>query len=200
MRAWKAGDRKSGNLLFRRHFAAVYRFFRSKVGLFAEDLTQRTFLGCVEALDRIRGDAGFRAYLFAVARNQLLMHFRRTGRSAGEATFESWSIVDLGGSPGGLAAQREEQRVLLLGMQKLPVDYQIALELHYWEDMSTEEIAVVLGVARGTIKARLSRGREMLKKQLAELVDHDKLLESTVGELDKWVRSLSKCVPHLAEA
>ena len=53
-------------------------------------------------------------------------------------------------------------------MQELPVDHQIAIELHYWEGMRVREVAEVLGVPAGTVKGRLMRARTALAKALAD--------------------------------
>lgn len=196
LEAWSAGDGRAGDELFRRHALGVLRFFRSKVPDAAEDLTQRTLLACVEGRDRFRKAASFRTYLFGIARNQLLMHLRT--KRAVEARFEpsSVSIVDTGAGPLHLAAKREEQRVVMEALRRVPIDFQITLELFYWEEMSLVEIAEVLGIAKGTVKSRLARGREMLREQLASMVASHQLLESSVNDLEKWTRSLGKLVAH----
>ena len=81
--AWREGDPTAGNQLMERYYASVLRFFALKVPASAEDLAQRTFLGCVEGLERLREDASFKAFLFAVARRQLLWHLRDKTRDDG---------------------------------------------------------------------------------------------------------------------
>ena len=71
LEAWRAGDQDAGEALIERHYASILRFFRTKAGEDADDLVQLTFLRCVEASERYRGDAGFRAFLFGIARNVL---------------------------------------------------------------------------------------------------------------------------------
>ena len=82
LEAWKAGDDASGNLLVRRHFERIYMFFDSKVGGAVEDLTQRTFLACTTARDRIDPQRSFRTYLYGIARNQLLQYYTRLRRDS----------------------------------------------------------------------------------------------------------------------
>lgn len=194
LEAWSRGDASAGDRLFRRHALSVLRFFRSKVPDVAEDLTQRTLLACVEATERFRKAASFRAYLFGIARNQLLMHLRRASALKDRFELMTHSVVDTGNGAPVLVARREEQRIVLDALRRIPVDFQIALELFYWEEMPIAEIAQVLGVAPGTVKSRLSRAREMMRDQLAALTDSRQLLESTAGELDKWARSLGKII------
>ncbi len=198
--AWRAGDSTRGNQLFGRHVRTVLGFFRNKADDVAEDLTQRTFLALVEARDDFRGDSSFRTYLFAVARGQLLMHFR--GRAVDNHRVDplTWSAVDAGVAPRRGAIAREEQALVLEAMRRIPLDYQLALELFYWQELAVAEIAVVCGCPAGTIKARLSRGRELLRARIEELVDSDELLRSTLDDVDGWIRSLPPIVVGIDES
>ncbi len=192
--AWRAGDRARGNELFQRHIRHVSRFFRTKVPEAAEDLTQNTFLALVE-LDPARlGVVPFRAYLFGIARNQLLMHLRTKLRAAARFDPLIGSVRDAGAGPARLVARQEQHVVLAQGLQRLPVDYQVALELHYFEGMPLAEIAEVLGRPLGTIKSLLSRAREMLREHLEELASSEELLTSIVGELERWMGGLPELV------
>ena len=73
---WREGDRRAGNDLVRRYFPSVRAYFVNKVTIEYEDLVQETFARLMRARDRFRGDAGFRVYLFQIARYVLLEHFR----------------------------------------------------------------------------------------------------------------------------
>ena len=184
--AWREGDARAGDALFRRHFARIYRFFRSKTPD-AEDLTQRTFLALVENRQVMRPDSNFRAYAFGIARNQLLMHYRKRGNSL-ETSPQTHSAADLAG-PGLETGLRkgEELRLVLRAMQQLPLDFQVALELYYWEDMSVGDIATALELPAGTIKSRLWRGRELLREQIEQIDAPGTLRESTLGQLNRWI-------------
>jgi len=127
---------------------------------------QRTFLACVEAVERIDEARSFRAYLFGIARRQLIYHYRRNRRDSDRFDPMTQSVCDVRGSPSVIAAVREEQRLVLDALQELPLDLQITLELHYWEGMTVAEVADVLEVPAGTIKSRLYRARELLRDRL----------------------------------
>ena len=193
--AWRAGDRERGNVLFQRHIKSVSRFFRTKVPEAAEDLTQNTFLALSE-LDpaRIVGEVPFRAYLFGIARNQLLMHLRTKCRAVKRFDPLTSSARDAGAGPARMVARQEQHTVLAAALQRLPIDYQVALELHYFESLPLAEIAEVLGRPLGTIKSLLSRGREMLREYLEEVASSEELLTSIVGELDRWMTTLPELV------
>lgn len=188
---WRAGDREAGNALFARHFRPLFRFFRTKVAdPVAEDLTQVSFLACVDGRDKFRNASSFRTYLFAIARNQLFLHFRKRGRQDAVVAFETVSMVDLGAGPSTLVAAQAEQRLLLRALRRIPVDFQIAIELYYWEGVSTSGIATVLDIPEGTVRSRLTRARDHLAKQMRALAETPALAESTVADFERWAQSL----------
>lgn len=167
---WRRGDTRAGSSLVRRHFDALHRFFSSKAHGQVEDLIQQTFVACVEARDAFRGESSFRAYLFGLARLQLLTYYRKSQRMRA-FDFTTTSVRDLGISPTGVLAQREDERLLSLALQQIPVDQQIALELTYWEGLSAPEVARVLGIPENTVYSRLRRAKEHLRSALDVLSD-----------------------------
>jgi RNA polymerase sigma-70 factor (ECF subfamily) len=185
----RAGERRAGESLIDRYYGRVLRFFHNKAPSAANDLAQRTFLGCFEGLARLRDDSKFRAFLFAIACNQLRKHYRHDRIEGEQIDFGTVSAVDLDPSPSGVVAERDEQRVLLAALRRIPVEYQIVLELAYWEDMTAVEIADVLELPLGTAKTRIRRGRQLLEAALAE-VGAGATLTSTLSDLDAWARSL----------
>ncbi|HET6581950.1 MAG TPA: sigma-70 family RNA polymerase sigma factor [Nannocystaceae bacterium] len=192
LRAWSEGDQAAGNRLVRRHFDSVARFFQSKIDAPATvaDLIQRTFLGCVRARERAEGITSFRAYALGVARRQLLEHFRQHHRESKRLELLETSVHELGESPSQVAAMRQEQKFLLAALQRLPLEIQMAVELHYWEQLPEREIAEVLEIPQGTVKSRLSRGRELLRKHVGDVVATPQQLESTMHGLETWARGL----------
>jgi RNA polymerase sigma factor (sigma-70 family) len=185
--AWRNGDGRSGELLFRRYFGQLNRFFHNKTDIGVEDLIQNTFLALVEGRDRFREASSFRTYLFAIAHNVLCAHYRRIARTV---DFQQTSIVDLGASPSGPMTRRDEHAVLLRALRSLPLDYQVMLELAYWEDMKGPEIAEVLGIPSNTVRGRLSRARAALREALEQATIAPALLRSTLSDLDGWARSI----------
>lgn len=191
LQAWRDGDERAGRQLFERHFTSVFRFFRSKIEDAAEDLTQQTFMGCLKGKDRFRGDSSFRTYLFTIARNRLYTHLRDRQRRDKVIEFGTMSVADLGAaSPTRVVAAKAEQRVLLKALRQLPVEMQVAMELHYWEDMSVREIAVITETPEGTIKRRLQRGRSRLDELIAELSESEAIARSTVDNFSAWAQDL----------
>jgi len=176
------GDIAAGDELVSRHWASISRFFRAKVGDDGADLISQTFLACVESKDKIEGD-NIKAYLFGVARRRLADHLRKRVR-APAIDFTVSSLVDLATGPATAVARRQRSELLRDGLARIPLDDQIALELSYFEAMSTREIADVLEIPENTVRSRLSRAREKLRAALAELATPDEaaLVESQLDE------------------
>jgi RNA polymerase sigma factor (sigma-70 family) len=187
---WRSGDPLAGNELTRRYYPNVRRFFDVKVPHFAEDLTQRTFLACLEHLDAFRGDSTFKTYLFGIARFQLLRHLRSQ-----QADEKFSRVMQFGGpqpktSLSMVVAKRQEQHLLLLAYARLPTEQQIAVELFYWEDMRTSEIATVLEIPVSTVTTRLSRARAALRDAVIELTAPGRVRDELLTNLERWTRSL----------
>ncbi|MEQ9500829.1 MAG: RNA polymerase sigma factor [Deltaproteobacteria bacterium] len=187
LEAWRGGDRSAGNQLFERHFDAVYRFFSGKVGGEAADHVQRCFLALVEGRDRFRGDASVRTFLFAIARHELYQYWR-TRRRDGRLDFGVSSLADLNPSPSSHVRRVEAHARLHQALASIPLDLQIVLELHYWEDQTGPQLAEILQVPEGTVRSRLRRGLEALRAHLTPQND-DELLD--LGHLLQRARPAS---------
>ena len=188
--AWSEGDRSAGEELFERHFEAVARFFRNKADDPIDDLIQKTFLGCLEARDSFRGEGSFRGFLFGVARNVLGKHWRSKARDRLQFDGDEVSVHELGASPSSAYAKDQEQLMVLSALRRIPIDYQVVLELHYWESMTAAEIGTALSIPVGTAKNRIRRAKQMLEGELRSIADGRLRLEPTQSRLDTWARSL----------
>jgi RNA polymerase sigma factor (sigma-70 family) len=164
--AWRGGDLAAGDELVSRHWTSISRFFRSKVGDDEADLISQTFLACVENKDAIANE-NVKAYLFGIARRRLADHLRKRARGPA-IDFAVSSLVDLATGPATAVDRRQRQEKLRDGLTRIPLDDQIALELAYFESMSTREIADVLEIPENTVRSRLSRARDKLREVLGE--------------------------------
>lgn len=164
---WRAGDTGAGERLFQRHFDSIYGFFETKCADDADELTQSTFLACLAARDQFRKEASFRTYLFTIARHELYRFLRTRQRRDAKLDFEVTSIADIVSTPGTRLARNREHRQLVETLQRLPLEQQTLLELHYWEDLSIAELAEVFDAPAATIRTRLHRARKALRERLA---------------------------------
>jgi RNA polymerase sigma-70 factor (ECF subfamily) len=183
---WCAGDTAAGNVLFKRHFATLYRFFEHKTDGEVDDLVQETFLQCVRGRETFRRQSTFRTYLFAIARHVLFQHWRKVTTSRPTIDFDATSIEALTTSVGTRLARHAERAQLLAVLRTLPLDQQLLLEMFYWEGLDRDQLAEVFEVETATIGSRLFRARQALQDGLrvdARGSDHD---------LDAWARSLAR--------
>ncbi|MEM9490481.1 MAG: sigma-70 family RNA polymerase sigma factor [Myxococcota bacterium] len=185
---WRNGEQSAGEALFDKYYSLIERFFLNKVTAAVEvaDLVQECFLACVSGRERIREDSKFRSYLFSVAHRILQMHLRKKYRTPQAVNFEEVSVRDLSPRPSSLVARRREQRLLLESLRSIPVDYQVVLELHYWEKLTTQDIADVVNMPLGTVRSRLRRARELLEQAMSKLASSPDELKSTITRLDDW--------------
>lgn len=189
--AWRGGDRRAGSALFHRHYAMVSRFFRSKANAAdVADLIQTTFVACVEGQERYEGAGAFRSYLLGIAFRLLCRHYRSKRRFDARIELDSVSAADLAPSPSELLAARQEERLLLAALRRIPLEHQTLLELVFWEDFTAADAAAVLGIPLGTAKSRIRRAHQLLRDALAAQADSPAVLESTLTRLDDWARGL----------
>lgn len=188
--AWHAGSASAGNLLLRRHFPALFRFFRSKVRDGVEDLVQQTMMACAAAPEQFRGESSFRAYLLGIARGQLLMHLRRHARKGKQIDPMESSVASVFGSPSVVVAAKDKHDAIVEALQSLPLDLQTTVELFYWEELTVGEIATVMDVPVGTVKSRLNRSRRLLKEWIERSPRLDAALrEATLELLERRTRA-----------
>lgn len=198
--AWRGGDRRAGSALFLRHYTLVNRFFRSKANAAdVADLIQSTFVACIEAKDRYEGTGAFKSYLLGIAFRRLCRHYRSAQRFAARVDFASVSACDLAPSPSQLIAARQEQRLILAALRRIPLAHQVLLELIFWEDFTAADAAAVLEIPLGTAKSRIRRAQQLLREQLAALADSPTQLATTMTKLDDWARGLREQVGQLGD-
>jgi RNA polymerase sigma-70 factor (ECF subfamily) len=161
------GDRTAFQLLYERHWNAVYRFawLLTKSVPDAEDITQECFLALVrdpKRFDPVR--AQFRTWLIAVARNQYLQRCRSVARQASPAGLEM-SEAPAGADEELIRLERAE--AVRRAVEALPPVQREALRLFEFEGLSLAGTAMVLEIEPNAVKARLYRAREQLKRLLA---------------------------------
>ena len=147
----------------------AYRFCRDRGQ--AEEMAQEAFLRAFQRLDQWREDAAFSTWLFAMALNVYRNATRRYAKR--EAPLEKGvDPVAPDDVLKDLVTSRESERVRRT-VQSLPSRYREAIVLFYFLDQNVTAAAGVLGVPEGTFKARLHRGRELLRVRFANLVGQD---------------------------
>jgi len=144
--------------------ARVGQFIRSRVAdpATAEDMLQDVFLKLQSRLDEFRDPAKVQGWLFLVARNAIIDHYRtRKPTSALEESLRTALPENV--------TELEELRVAFRRIvDGLPETYREALVLTEFEGLTQEELAKRLGISVSGAKSRVQRGRELLKERLLE--------------------------------
>lgn len=130
--AWRNGDTNAGEALFDRHADAVARLLANKVDDDVAELLQATFVRILDGGEQLRPGRAFRTYAMTTARNMLRKHLRERQRGR-DIDFEVDSIAELARRPSSILGERDEHRLLLEGLRRLPIDDQLMIELYYWE-------------------------------------------------------------------
>lgn len=185
LRAWRAGDNRAGAALFDRYYALLERFFANKIGGETSDLIQETFAACVTGADKIV-DGKFSGFLFGIAYNKLKKHYEKLRVDGARLDYETVSSADLSPGASTMMAKSAEQRLLLEALRRIPVEHQVVLEMFYWEDMTSADIAAALGEPHGTVRTRIRRARMLLEEALGKVSSDPAVVEQTRSDLDGW--------------
>ena len=152
----------------------AYRFCRDRGR--AEEMAQEAFLRAYRGLKQWRKEAAFSTWLFALATNFYRSELRRI-----PARTVSLDDVAEPVDPRASAARLEDDdRDLAVrrAVSALPAKYREALILFYFHEMDVPAAALSLGLPEGTFKARLFRGREILRGKLPQLLAMPRLKEA----------------------
>ncbi|HTV17677.1 MAG TPA: sigma-70 family RNA polymerase sigma factor [Polyangiaceae bacterium] len=190
LECWSAGDESCGQALFDRYYAGLARFFRCAANDRGGELVQKTLLGCLEGRSRLRAHSSFRAYLFGVAHNVLRSEYRARKRDAREPNFSRESADELAPGPEGAMLMKQEHRILLRALRRIPLELQVMTQLRYWDDLSVKEIAEALGLQEGTAKTAFRRARALLEAQIVSVAESPEAAQSTLDNLDAWVAEM----------
>lgn len=162
----QAGDVEAFGEIYRRYSEAIYLFINSRVGSKrdAEDLTEIVFLQAFEALERYeeRG-APFSAYLYRIARNQVIDHYRA------EEPVEPLTDLDWRYGQDPLAEKKvidqEQAEKIKIALAKLPDHYQEVIRLRLLVGMPTKQVAEWMDREPSTIRVIQHRALNALRKQ-----------------------------------
>lgn len=147
----------------------------------AADVVQEVFLKVFRSITSFRQDSSLKTWIYRIAVNEARNHRRWFSRhrrqevcldrdpriSESDARgYQDW-LPDPGRSPFDLALDRETQELIEQALLKLNPKFRAALVLRELEGLSYEEIAEILDISLGTVKSRILRGRDALRKHLA---------------------------------
>jgi RNA polymerase sigma-70 factor (ECF subfamily) len=159
--------------LYRKYVGQVYSFavYELRDHHAAEDLTEQTFLRALQALPRFqeRGEgegSTFRVWLFQIARNLASNERRRKARHP-QADLDAAAEIAGPDDPARLVVERDAAASAWRAVQALPEDRRRALVLRFVDEMTTAEIAGVLGRSEGAVRVLIHRGLRSVAERLA---------------------------------
>ncbi len=166
VRRAQRGDTRAFEMLVERHLGQVRRLARAfaRDGLEADDIAQEALIKVYRSIGRYRFEASFSTWLFTVIRSSFL-DARKTRQRRERA------VADVGAplapaSPDEALQRQQERQTLWDAIAQVPPELRTTMVLFDVEGMSYEEVAAIERVPLGTVKSRLHRGREHLRRLL----------------------------------
>ena len=179
----RGGDAAALEALMERHASRVYRVARgiTRNEGDAEEVVQDVFLTLFRKIDRFEGRAALGTWIYRVATNAALIKrrgkraevevaledylptFKEDGHREGDRTF---LLADWSGTPESELLSTETRALLVRGIDELPDHYREVLILRDVEELSSEEVAGILGESVASVKSRLHRARMALRERL----------------------------------
>lgn len=165
----KRGDYQAFGILYERYVGVIFRYIRTRVAdtQTAEDLTESVFLRSFEAIRSYR-ERGLRysAYLYQVARNLLVDHYRKGEE---EVSLESVEHrLESQQSTLQETARREQVEILKVAMDRLPEEYQEVIRVRVLLEIPTAEAALWMQRSEGATRVLLHRALKALKREVAD--------------------------------
>ena len=157
--------------LYRRYLPRVYAFAYRRTGVVevAEDVTSAAFERALRNLASFAWQpGGFGPWLFRIVANELVDHYRRTGRASSARSQDAARrlIAEAPADPAEEVGARDDVDEVLAAMDQLTPRYQRALALRYLSGLTPDEAAAALGTSKATMAVVVHRASRALRKAL----------------------------------
>ncbi len=168
MLAYAAGDASAFEALYRRHRNTLYGFLMRSLGRRdqADDCFQEVWSRVINARTGYRPDARFSTWLLQIANNLLIDRHRRQRPELPMEAVPELPATDSGQAPDRALSEFERHRRLRTAIAALPAEQRQAVLLRLDQELSLDEIGVITGVGRETVKSRLRYAMDKLKELL----------------------------------
>ncbi|NOX38863.1 MAG: sigma-70 family RNA polymerase sigma factor [Calditrichaeota bacterium] len=176
----RSGDQKAFEELLNKYRNLVYHVMYRMVQnpQEAEDLTQEAFMKAFHAIHTFNEEFAFSTWLMKIATNNCIDFLRKkklkTYSIDKPVQYKDEEIQidvpDTDPSPERRLLEDERKQLLQTAIDSLPTLYRTVILLRHQEEKSYEEIAEILNIPIGTVKARLFRAREMLNKKIKDIL------------------------------
>lgn len=174
MRRFQNGDVASFEIIYARHERALYRFLLHQAGnnaALAEDLAHDVWVKVIKASERYTHSAQFRTFLFRIAHNRLIDHFRAKGERLesldaenddGETLLENMVDAEYC-QPCAQVSRQQSAQLLHECLQTLPAKQREVFLLKEASELSLVEVADLIGVSFETVKSRMRYALDKLR-------------------------------------
>ena len=181
MRAYAKGDSAAFEVLYRKHKDALYRFFLRQCGnqSRAEELYQDVWLRVINARDSYEHKAKFTTWLYRIAHNILIDHFRKPQTQTDDETDAENVPDDAANDPEVILSGQEKIERFRVQLKNLPKEQQEVFLLKEEAGLSLEEIALSVGESKETVKSRLRYAVKKLKQAL----NSEGLIKNVIGDV-----------------
>ncbi len=179
----KSGDEEAYESLIARFQQPIYNLCYRLINdpADAADVVQEVFLKVFRSIDHFRGQSTLKTWIYRIAVNEAYNQRRwfsrhrrqEVGLDEEDQASRPWldSIADPARDPYELALNQERHQLIESSLREINADFRAAVVLRDLEDLSYEEIADVLQISLGTVKSRILRGRDSLRRVLAAQMD-----------------------------
>ena len=201
-----AGDDTAFSVLVRKYQKPVHALAWRKIGDFhvAEEITQDTFLKAYQRLSTLKEPQRFLSWLYVIATNHCKAWLRKkrlqteslentSSEALEKATYSGYVIEE--NERTSAEAQREVVKQLLAKLQE---SERTILTLHYFSEMSSAEIGAFLGVSANTVRSRLRRAQERLKREepmIREALEHFQITPNLTKNIMREIARLKPTTP-----
>ena len=168
----ESGNRSAYSQLMDAYYDKVYSRMLKMTGqpVDAEDLTMEAFNKAFAKLEQYTSDFAFSTWLYRIAKNNCIDHLRRNKKESdamvdehlAEVGITAHEIANQLPSPEQEMINQQEIRLLRDVVETLHPKYKEIIKMHYFDELSCEEIGARLDIPEGTVKVRLFRARELL--------------------------------------
>jgi len=160
----RLGDTQAFAELYERYKRGVYeycfRLLRDRDN--AADATQNAFLKMFKGISELKSTAGFKVWMFTIARNEVFQHLRRSRSNGLPDEDDFWETE----SPQEAYLQQEQTELVQRALGELKPEYREVLLLLEYEQLSYAEIAAVTGATLSSVESRIFKARKALAKKL----------------------------------
>jgi len=177
-----AGSQEAYTRLMKKYhnpiYSLIYRMIRDKEEI--EDLTQETFIKAFASLKNFNDEYAFSTWLYKIASNNCIDYIRKRKLKTysidkpmeSEDDDYAYELSDSTYEADRHIIEEQQKALIQEAIDSLPEKYRIVIVMRHTEEKSYEDIAEILGLPLGTVKAHIFRARELLNKYLKDKISH----------------------------